>query len=275
MSGGNRLSALTRRAQPLALLPETLALLPRTLAGTAKGLALLPKALAHSAKALALLPKAMARSAKPLALLAKTLAFLSETLARSAKPLALLPKVSARSAKVLALFPRALGLLPEASARRALRETLRAMTEDALETFNHLSGSLAIELTEPAVRVAPHMLNVAAPPTAKIKSVSLELHVYDEDAEDEFRPLTEAEWSLVVLEEPHIRMADVDTPEVVIEHDAPNGKSFTVRDLKAAIEKTERESREKGEWLGGIDVHHVFFEGIELEDGVWLICWGS
>jgi hypothetical protein len=60
-----------------------------------------------------------------------------------------------------------------------------------------------------------------------------------------------------------------------VEHDAPNGKAFTTRDLKAAIEKTEQAGRENAPWLGGVDVHHVFFEGIELEDDVWTICWGS
>ena len=30
------------------------------------------------------------------------------------------------------------------------------------------------------------------------------------------------------------------------------------------------------EWFGGVDVHHVFFEGIHLaDDGVWDIYWGS
>jgi hypothetical protein len=29
-------------------------------------------------------------------------------------------------------------------------------------------------------------------------------------------------------------------------------------------------------WLGGVDVHHVFFEGIKLgDDGVWGTGWGS
>jgi hypothetical protein len=57
--------------------------------------------------------------------------------------------------------------------------------------------------------------------------------------------------------------------------DAPDGATFTIRDLAAAIAKTERESRERGEWLGGIDVHHIFFEGLSFDDDVWTISWGS
>jgi hypothetical protein len=144
--------------------------------------------------------------------------------------------------------------------------------DDGLEFFNGLSGTLKIELTEPATPVAPHLLNLAASKTSRIVRLELELQVYENDAS---RALTEDEWRRVVLRAPKIRMAYIDTPEVVVEHDAPNGKTFTVRDLKAAIEKTELAGREKGEWLGGIDVHHIFFEGIDLEDDVWMICWGS
>jgi hypothetical protein len=144
--------------------------------------------------------------------------------------------------------------------------------EDALEFFNGLSGVLRIVLTEPAQQAAPHLLNLVASPTAKIASASFELHVY-EDEDD--RELTEEEWARVVIHAPRIRMRSVDTDEIVIDHDAPNGSSFTVRDLATAIAKTERDSREHGEWLGGVDVHHIFFEGIELEDGAWTICWGS
>jgi len=35
-------------------------------------------------------------------------------------------------------------------------------------------------------------------------------------------------------------------------------------------------TRDSSKWFGGIDVHHVFFEGIHLdEDDVWAIHWGS
>lgn len=51
---------------------------------------------------------------------------------------------------------------------------------------------------------------------------------------------------------------------------------FTVRELVHAVEKTELETRGSSEWLGGIDVHHIFFEGISAEaDGTWALCWGS
>ena len=64
--------------------------------------------------------------------------------------------------------------------------------------------------------------------------------------------------------------------DVVVEIQSANGAGFTVKELAAAITETERRGRGSSEWLGGIDTHHVYFEGIELEeDGVWCINWGS
>ena len=89
------------------------------------------------------------------------------------------------------------------------------------------------------------------------------------------RDLTEDEWSRVVLHTPLIRMRGENDAQVV-EHRALGGVAFTVRDLAAAIAETERHTRGGTVWDGGIDVHHIYFEGIELEeDGVWLISWGS
>ena len=147
------------------------------------------------------------------------------------------------------------------------------MSDDALEFFNHLSGRLSIELTEPPQKAAPHLLNLVATPTARVKAVAMSFEVF-EGGED-FRELTEEEWNRPIIRQPRIRMRSVDTDDVIIEHAAPNGQWFTVRDLANAIARTEQDSREHGEWLGGVDVHHVFFEGIELEDDVWTICWGS
>jgi hypothetical protein len=143
-----------------------------------------------------------------------------------------------------------------------------------LELFNGLSGRLKIELSEPPEQVSPKLLNLKASATAQVLSVKLELEVFDED-DDDGRPLTDAEWSHVVFTAPSIRLVGEGANEVV-EHRAPDGKCFTVRDLAAAIEATERKTRASSEWLGGVDVHHIYFEGLEEDDdGAWAICWGS
>jgi hypothetical protein len=91
----------------------------------------------------------------------------------------------------------------------------------------------------------------------------------------ELRSLTDEEWTRVVLRTPVIRMSGNDGKRVV-EHGAPNRATFTVRDLAAAIAETETQTRGETKWFGGIDVHHIYIEGLTLDkDGVWFIRWGS
>ncbi|WP_433664066.1 hypothetical protein ACQPW1_19260 [Nocardia sp. CA-128927] len=140
----------------------------------------------------------------------------------------------------------------------------------SLEFFNGLSGTLAIELTEPTKDVAANLSNQSATATAAIRGVSFALNVF---GEGDFRDLTVDEFDRVVLELPMLNLRGFGDP---VEHRAPNGKRFTVRDLIAAIAETERSTRQQSQWFGGVDVHHVFFEGIhEGDDGVWEIYWGS
>lgn len=146
------------------------------------------------------------------------------------------------------------------------------MSHPELEFFNSLSGKLEIELTVPAEPVA-NLLNLRASPEARVARVELRAEIFNPDTED-FRPLTAEELETVAFRGSSIRLRS-EGGEVVA-HDAPNGSFFTVRDLLRAVEETERRTRDRSEWLGGIDVHHVFFEGIHPDgDDVWEICWGS
>ncbi|MEV0246359.1 hypothetical protein AB0H76_07225 [Nocardia sp. NPDC050712] len=140
----------------------------------------------------------------------------------------------------------------------------------SLEFFNGLSGTLAIELTEPTEAVAANLINQRASATAAIRGISFALNVFEDG---DFRDLTVGELDRVVLESPVLNLRGLSAP---VEHLAPNGKWFTVRDLAAAIRETERSTRQESQWFGGVDVHHIFFEGIHQgDDGVWEIYWGS
>lgn len=145
---------------------------------------------------------------------------------------------------------------------------------EGLLFFNQLSGRLHIRLSEPTKPIAEKLLNQAAPPSAQIEEISLSLQVVEDIEEDDIRDLTDEEWTRVVLRAPVIRLRGMD--ERVVEHRAPDGKAFTVRDLTAAIAETERQTRGATNWFGGVDVHHVYFCGLQREDDeVWSIGWGS
>lgn len=146
------------------------------------------------------------------------------------------------------------------------------MSHPELEFFNSLSGKLEIELDIPAEPGA-NLLNLRASPDARIVRLELRAEVYNCDTKG-FRPLTPEELGAVAFRGSSIRLRSEDGEAV--SHEAPNGSYFTVRELLHAVEETERRTRSQSEWLGGVDVHHVFFEGVEPgEDGVWEICWGS
>jgi hypothetical protein len=148
------------------------------------------------------------------------------------------------------------------------------VASDVLQFFCKLSGRLEIQLSEPAQKITPRLENLAAPASAKLLDLTVEFTVFERDART-FRDLTPEEWERVVIVAPSIRMRG-GRSNVVVEHRPENGASFTVRELAAAVAETERQARGQSEWFGGIDVHHVYFEGISLDDdGVWDIRWGS
>ncbi|QEL19410.1 hypothetical protein [Limnoglobus roseus] len=146
------------------------------------------------------------------------------------------------------------------------------MPHPELEFFNSLTGKLEIELDTPAEPVA-NLLNLQASPDARIVRLELKAEVFDRET-DESRPLTPAELDGVAFRGSSILLQSEDGEPV--SHAAPNGSHFTVRELLRAVEETERQTRGGSEWLGGVDVHHVYFEGIHSDDGdVWEVDWGS
>ena len=133
-----------------------------------------------------------------------------------------------------------------------------------------IGGRLHVELSEPTELIAPGLANTRAPGGAAILSIKLESYMFDGY---DLRPLRGEELDAVGFEEPAIEIGSFGK---VTRHVAPNGEYFTVRDILAAVEDVERVARVESEWFGGVDVHHVFFEGLhESESGVWRISWGS
>ena len=106
--------------------------------------------------------------------------------------------------------------------------------DEGLDFFNALSGWLDIALSEPAQPISKGMQNLAASPSARVERVSLTMRVLEDKG---LRNLTDEEWTRVVLRTPVIRMCGNDG-KCVVEHGAPNGAAFTVRDLAAAIAET-------------------------------------
>lgn len=145
-------------------------------------------------------------------------------------------------------------------------------SQPELDFFNSLSGRLEIELTQAPQRIGS-LDNVRATPDAKVKSLRLIAKVFNSDSKT-FRDLTREELQSIAFRGSEITLRAEGGGTV--NHRAPNGEFFTVQQLLDAVAETERQSRGQSEWFDGVDVHHVFFEGIHQDDdGVWEIDWGS
>jgi len=153
---------------------------------------------------------------------------------------------------------------------------------DALKLFNTLHGILEFDLWDkhPNACTGSSSACSACCGGATIDCeeayelwAKMDVNIYVDKLED-FRNLTDVERNMVVLRKPSVKLKG--EAGIVVEHQAPNGKHFTLTDLVAAVVETERRTRLQSEWLDGIDAHHVYFEGvIPQKDGSWRICWGS
>jgi len=142
--------------------------------------------------------------------------------------------------------------------------------------FNCLSGTISIKTSEKPQRIG-NLLNLKSTPTSKLLDVSWVPNVYQRHNDDEpFRDLADEEWNLVVYDCPSITLgcsiSNYCGDGRTSNHQAPNGKHFTVRDMVKAVCENQKQTRGATDWFGGIDVHHIFFEGINNNG---IISWGS
>ena len=149
--------------------------------------------------------------------------------------------------------------------------------------MNSLCFTLDIETTNTAPQHGM-LLNRFEQPDSRIKSINVgEVTYYDSDS-GEHVPYTKAE-----LKEMPGYTADTMTFKSVwhdLDTDEITGttiKTFTQEggfscwDVIKCIKKFEKLDRPKTKWFGGIDCHHVFYEGIHFnKDKKTLgISWGS
>lgn len=142
-----------------------------------------------------------------------------------------------------------------------------------LQFFNDLGGTIHIEMSEEPKQIGT-LLNQRSVSSSKVLGVSWDPHVY---IEDDTRELTSKELELIVFQDCSIKLRSYAClkPSKIVEHKAPNGKYFTVKDMIAVICEQERQTRGDTDWFGGIDIHHIFFEGLTPDKDVWIVSYGS
>lgn len=140
-----------------------------------------------------------------------------------------------------------------------------------LKRFNDkFQGILKIKLDRKLRQINPKMMNQFAEPGSKLVSMDFIPQIYESD----FRSPTKKELNQVVLKTKTITLLGL--AEKPIKFNAPNGEHFTAGDLLNAVKETEIKTRADTEWFGGIDCHHVYYEGLErVSRGKYQIYWGS
>lgn len=139
--------------------------------------------------------------------------------------------------------------------------------------LSDLSFSLDIKTSMPSEPIG-NMLNEMVPSDASILAISIPTPSVMDGSE--YRNMTETELHEILFTTPSIRITTA-TPSVkTFTADAPNGKWFSVADTLGAIADVETKVRPLMTWFGGVDCHHVYFEGEgDREKGDILLHWGS
>lgn len=140
-------------------------------------------------------------------------------------------------------------------------------TNKTFEKFNNqqFNARLEIILTENTTKLSPNLMNCFASPTATVNLVKFNL----------YNKLSKNELSKIIINK---NMIVLESFKISTKFSAPNGTNFTVTDIIKCIEEHETLARINSKFFGGIDVHHVLFEGLELMEGTddtFHISWGS
>lgn len=126
----------------------------------------------------------------------------------------------------------------------------------------HLSLVLTVSTNPPAQQISKRMSNLVTQANAKVTGV-----YFNPDS------LTNLDQKKIVLDTSLLRLKG--SAGIVTEHQSVSG--WTERSLVDAVVECERVNRPKSVWLGGPDVHHIYFEGLIFNhnEEYWYICWGS
>ena len=132
-----------------------------------------------------------------------------------------------------------------------------------------LLWSLCFDMSEPSLPLKP-LLNHRETPNSNIVSLTHStISIFDEG---EGVDLTDEELNQPGFIGAQITLCDTDTK---ISYKNEKGY-FTILELVEVIVEFEKVARTKTTWFGGIDTHHIYFEGVTpCSDEGWYTHWGS
>jgi hypothetical protein len=146
------------------------------------------------------------------------------------------------------------------------------------DLVNKVRPVLHIILDKKTKRISKKLLNLKSDSNAKILKIEWcePLHYYNYDDEnyendddDDIHVCTEEELNSVGY---NGKIFNYENVEYTTENDF-----FTVKEIFDIILLREPEIRSKTNWFGGIDVHHIFYEGLHFSESLktFKCAWGS
>ena len=154
------------------------------------------------------------------------------------------------------------------------RDDKREMYRQQHETVQVMANgccTLDIEFEDrEALQPIGNLINVAAAPEAKIRSLGWDLEMDDDDPDDEERIPNDKYLDHVILENckflcvnPYAAAYRDELRRVYSRRD----RKWRVKDIMSVVLDVECYTRQHTDWFGGIDSHHIFCESVEITDG--------
>ena len=110
-------------------------------------------------------------------------------------------------------------------------------------------------------------------PGAYVKNISLSpMKLWNSESNDFYLPDKEF-LNSIAYNYNHIVIKSEKLSKIYV---ASNNEYFTYQDIYDIVLDFEKKNRINSTWLGGIDIYHVFFEGLhQNKDKTFSIFWGS
>ncbi len=138
-----------------------------------------------------------------------------------------------------------------------------------------------LSIDVPTYQRNPTLLNKFVKPGVTLKSVSSTSVLWKQPImlyrDDQHIEASEDDLNKICFDGSTITITSNDETKTFSAPDEhPQG--FTASQLLDAILEVEQIVRPKTEWFGGIDAHHIYFEGLhpeEKNDNCFVVMWGS
>ena len=148
----------------------------------------------------------------------------------------------------------------------------KAVSEPEMFGVEMLSAVLDIETSMPPVQHGD-LLNEFQYKDAEI--ISSKMFWPNQFTQDDLVPLSEEDMDKCAFFKKSLTLTSAYGGDYEQTFNAPNKKWFSVRDFFVAVAEMEGNARKHSDWFGGIDTHHVYFEGTTKKGKKLVINWGS